>query len=133
VADAEAVSPHDIQAAEQRLGVAFPDDYRDWLLSTNGSEAWFGEVFVMLYSLDNVVAVTRAAEADQRLPGFVAIGSDGGGELLAFDFRKSPPPIVMVNSVCSGWHEGVFQASSFGDFMVQREACEPFGWDEGYR
>jgi hypothetical protein len=30
-------------------------------------------------------------------PGLVVIGSDGGGELLAFDFRQSPPPVVMVN------------------------------------
>lgn len=128
-----AASPEAIQAAEQQLAVAFPDDYREWLLSTNGTEAWFGEFFVMLYSLDNVVAVTRAAEAEDRLPGFVAIGSDGGGEMFAFDFRQSPPSIVMVNIVCAGWHEGLLQASSFTDFMAQRSASKPFRWDEGYR
>lgn len=133
VAGVEAASLGEIRAAERQLGVAFPRDYREWLLSTNGTEAWFGEVFVMLYSLDDVVAVTRAAEADERLPGYVAIGSDGGGESLAFDFRSSPPPVVMVNVVSAGWHEGLPQAPSFGVFLAQRKAGEPFRWEGDYR
>jgi hypothetical protein len=63
------LNPHDIEDAERQLGgVQFPDDYREWLLSTNGSEKWSGEVFVMVYPLAEVVAVTQAAEADERLP-----------------------------------------------------------------
>lgn len=122
----------DIRRVEQQLGVTFPDDYREWLSSANGVEAWFGDVFVMLYSIDNLAAVTLAAEADERLPGFVAFGSDGGGETLAFDFRKSPPPVIMVNAVCSGWEEGLFQAPSFSEFMAQRDAAQPLRWDVRY-
>lgn len=133
VEEVEAASPVEIRAAERQLGVVFPDDYREWLLSTNGTEAWFGEVFLMLYSLDDVVAVTRAAEPDERLPKYVAIGSDGGGESLAFDFRSSPPPVVMINHVSAGWHEGLPQAASFGAFMAQREAGKPFRWEDDYR
>ncbi|HXH78916.1 SMI1/KNR4 family protein [Nocardioides sp.] len=133
MAGAEASSPDDIHAAELELGVAFPEDYREWLLSVNGIEASFGEVFLMLYSLEDVVALTRASEPEERLPGYVAIGSDGGGESLALDFRQSQSPVVMVNMVCSGWHEGLPQAASFSDFMAQRDAGEPYRWEEGYR
>ena len=67
------------------------------------------------------------------LPGLVVIGSDCGGELLAFDCRESPPRVVMVNTASSGWHEGLQQASSFTEFMAQRDASELFRWEEGYR
>jgi hypothetical protein len=50
------------------------------LTAINGTDAWFGDVFLMLYSLDDVIAVTEAAEATERLPGFVATGSDGSRE-----------------------------------------------------
>ncbi|GAA4693278.1 hypothetical protein GCM10023349_05620 [Nocardioides conyzicola] len=125
--------PEDINSAEVQLGgVPFPGEYRDWLLATNGHEAWFGEVFVMFYSLDDVVAVTQAAEPDERLPGLLAFGSDGCGELLAFDLRRTPAPVILVNTVSAGWHEGLFQAPSFSAFMAQRDASEPFRWEEPY-
>lgn len=126
-------TPQDLENAERALGgVVFPADYRRWLLSHNGLEQWFGKVFLMLFSLDDVLAVTDAAEAHGRLPGYVPIGSDGGSEYFALDFRKTQPPVVMINAVCSGWHEGLLQATSFGEFMAQREAGEDFRWNEPY-
>jgi hypothetical protein len=128
------LTSEDVRAAESALNIArFPHDYRTWLMTHNGLERWFGESYLVLYSLDDVIAVTQAAEAQERLPGYVAIGSDGGGETLAFDFRKTPPPVVMVNVVSSGWHEGLLQASSFAAFMAQQEAGAGFRWDEPYR
>lgn len=68
----------------------FPNDYRRSLHATNGEEGWFGEQYLQLYDLATVVAVTEAAEAPERLPGYVTFGSDGGGESMAFDLRSRP-------------------------------------------
>jgi hypothetical protein len=126
-------SDAEIRAVEARLGLAdgFPSDFREWLGITDGAEGWFGDYYVMLYPRDGIVAATEAADADERLPGFVAIGSDGSREILAYDFHKSAPPIVMVDIVCEGWPEALFQAASFAEFMAQRDAGEPLKWEEG--
>lgn len=124
--------PEEIDAAERCLDVTLPQDYRSWLLATGGEEKWFGEVYLALFTLEDVLAVTEAADAQDRLPGFVAIGSDGGGELFAFDVRTDPPPVVMINGVCAGWHEGLLQAGSFTEFLAQRAAGQPLRWTRGY-
>jgi len=62
-------------------------------------------------------------------PGLVIIGSDGGGEAVGFDFRRTPPPIVLVNFISSGWHEATIQASTFNEFMTQREIGKPYKFD----
>jgi hypothetical protein len=128
-------SDDEIREAEQRLGLVthLPADFRAWLKRSNGVEGWYGPVYLVLYSLDNVISVTQAADAGERLPGFLAVGSDGGGELIAYDLRKSAPPIVMVNSVSAGWHEGLYQAASFSEFLAQRQAGEPLDWHREYR
>jgi hypothetical protein len=124
----------EIEAAERRLGpsVRLPDDHREWLMTMNGVEGWFGDVFVMLYTLDEIVSVTEAAEAEERLPDFVAVGSDGSREIIAYDFRRSPPPLVMVDMVAESWADGLPQAPSLSEFMAQRERREPFVWNGTY-
>jgi hypothetical protein len=64
-------------------------------------------------------------------PRFGGIAS--GGEHLAFDFRNPAPPVVMINAISSGWHEGLVQAPSVAKFLAQREAGEPYRWDENHR
>ncbi len=128
------LTSEEVRAAERALSIErFPEDYRTWLMTHNGLERWFGETYLVLYSLENVITLTQAAEAQERLPGYVAIGSDGGGEALAFDFRKTPPPVVMVNAVCSGWDEGLLQATSFAEFMTHQEAEAGFRWHEPHQ
>jgi len=59
----------DIEAAEQALGgVRFPDDYRLWLLENNGFEGWFGDVFLMLCCLADVVGMTQTGRGRAALP-----------------------------------------------------------------
>ena len=130
------VTDHEIRAAEQRLGVAeigFPDDFVTWLKVTNGTAGWYGEVYLTLFALDEIVAVTEAAEPAGRLPGFVAIGGDGSRERFAFDFRTTPPPIVMVDVTAAGWDDGVLQALTFDQFMHDRHSGKPFTWQGSYR
>jgi hypothetical protein len=124
-------TPHDIETAEQQLGaIRFPEDYRRWLLEHNGVEGWYGEVFLVLYSVADVVSVTRAAEAEERLPGVVVIGSDGSREVVALDFRSSTPPVVLLDITAEGWDDVLPQAASFSEFMDQRRRGEPFRWGQ---
>jgi hypothetical protein len=118
--------------AEEAIGLGrLPDEYRGWLADNDGLEGWFGNVYLTLFPTDSVVDVSRTFD-HARFPGLVAIGSDGGGETIALDLRSVNAPVVLVNNVSAGWHEGLLQAVSFSEFMAQRAAGEEFNWTAEY-
>lgn len=121
-----------IRDAEGRLGIRFPDDYRAFVAGQNGGEERFGEVFLMLSAVETLAEINEAYDHLDRLPGFVIFGSDGGGELFGFDFRKDPPKVVMVNTVSEGWQEANPQAPSFSDFIERCRRGEGFNFHAGY-
>jgi len=92
------LSPADVAAAERSLGVTLPDDYRQFLLTSNGGRPeprsfpvpGRGDALVnMLFGIRN--ARTRfdlayelelATELDPLPPGFIVVGNDPGGSSL---------------------------------------------------
>ena len=122
----------ELAEAEQRLGVKFPADYRDYLLTHNGVKGWFGEVYLELYSVSDVIGSTEAHDHQARQPGLVLIGGDGAGEAVGYDFRKIPPPVVLVNLVSAGWEDASLQAPTFSEFMAQRSSGQEFSFASGY-
>ena len=96
-----------VEAAEHALGLTFPDDYRDWRWSVDGVAGFFGPVYLELWALDRLVELNAAYQIDQSLPGAIAIGLDGGGEAVVYDYRHSPPPLALAGFLSAGWHEAV--------------------------
>ena len=81
------------KAAPRRL----PDAYLSLLRTTNGGEGPLARRPFHL-QLDSAEAVTEAAtnrQHDEFFPGFFMIGSNGGGERIAFDVR-TPEPLAVV-------------------------------------
>jgi len=120
-----------IDAAENRLGQQFPDDYRTFLKSENGLARWFGDVYLSLYTIEQVVELNEIHEHLAYQPELIHIGSDGGGEAIAFDFRQDPPSVILVNLVSTDWSEAILQAESFTEFMDQRRLGEELRWRRG--
>jgi hypothetical protein len=57
-------------------------------------------------------------KVSEFIPGFFGFGSNGGGELLAFDTRGSEPwPIVMIPFIPMDVNEARQIASSFDEFV----------------
>lgn len=113
---------------ERELGVTFPVDYRTFAVANEGVDRDFGGSWLMLYRLDQLVDLNRAYDRSQSHPGLVFIGSDGGGEGVGFDFRQTPPSVVLVNWVSSGWTDALVQGPSFEDFMEQRTSGMPYNF-----
>lgn len=86
----------DISKAERILNISFPEDFRDFLMESNGGEGSIGENYVMLWNTDELGEYNNSYQVDEYAKGLVLFGSDGGGEAFAFDMRTSPPPIVSV-------------------------------------
>ena len=92
-------SPDDIEELVLKSGLQLPKDYIDFLKLSNGGEGelpvdpyWF-----QIWSADEVLEHNEGYQVKEYLPGFFAFGSNGGGELLAFDTRKEGAwPVYMV-------------------------------------
>lgn len=127
---APGASEAQLKAVEAALGVRLTTEHRALLVEANGREQWYGDVFLMIYGTDSLVAVNREIE---RHPGFLAFASDGSRELIGFDMRTTASPIVMIDVTSGGWDEALFQADSLVEFMNQRARGEELRWEQPYQ
>lgn len=126
----QADSDEQLRNVEAELGVTFPADYCEFIAESGRVERDLGGSWLVLYDVDEIVPLNRGYELAEICPGLVLIGSDGGGEAVGFDFRDSPPHVVLVNFVTAGWHEAIVQANSFTEFMAQRDSGLEYNFDQ---
>jgi hypothetical protein len=94
-----AASEAEILAMAASAQVPLPPEYLDFFRHANGGEGDLavGPGWFQLWPVEQVVDLNQAYGLKETLPGFFGIGSDGGGELLAFDTRAEPPwPVAAV-------------------------------------
>ena len=81
-------APASREVVEQLAAVipTLPTDYLAFLLLSNGGDGplGVGPGWFSLWPAEEVADLNDAYKVSEFLPGFVAFGSDGGGELLAF-------------------------------------------------
>ncbi|WP_326783061.1 SMI1/KNR4 family protein [Streptomyces sp. NBC_00151] len=101
------MSAHDDQIvqAERRFEVRFPEDYRRFL-AAEGSIARLvppADDFLMINTVEELIAVNEAGDFQERFPGSVVIGGDGSREMLTYDFRQEPLPLVLLDVSAQDW------------------------------
>lgn len=75
-----------IEGSERQLGFRFPDDYREFLLETDGAEGFVAELaYLMLWPVEELPEYNEDYEVDEMAPGLVLFGSSGGGTFYAFE------------------------------------------------
>ncbi|MET7791626.1 SMI1/KNR4 family protein [Streptomyces sp900116325] len=95
----------EITQAERHFGVRFPRDYRHFL-ATPGSMSRFvppADDFLMINDAAELIDVNEAGEFQQRFPKSLVIGGDGSREMLTYDFRQEPPPLVLIDVSAQDW------------------------------
>ncbi len=71
-----------ISSAEQKLGLTFPQSYRDFLMQSDGAAGWLTpRLYVELWSVERVA--TENLDEPERPTGIVLIGTDGAEMYLA--------------------------------------------------
>jgi len=71
-----------------------------------------------VWSAEEVLERNRGYEVPGRLPGFFGFGSNGGGELLAFDMRRGQAcPVVAIPFVPMDAEEAIAVSESFAAFQ----------------
>ncbi len=107
--------------AERRFGVRFPQDYRHFL-AAKGSMSQLvlpADDFLMINTAADLIPVNEAGEIQDRFPGGVVIGGDGGREMLTYDFRQEPPSLLLLDVSAQDWSSAVHQASSLSVLLRQ--------------
>jgi hypothetical protein len=86
-----------IEDAETELGIIFPEEYREFMLESNGAIGCIGEnSYLNIWAIENIAQYNADYEVNEYNPGLVYFGSSGGGLAYAFDKRKKGTPIVSV-------------------------------------
>jgi hypothetical protein len=114
-------SEQDIAMVERHFGQRMPDDYRHFLLTRGGMDEFVppADDFLSICPIETIIENNRAGEIQQRFPGALVIGGDGSREMLAYDFRQNPPPLLLLDISAPNWSSGIYQASSFTVFLAQ--------------
>ena len=112
-------SPTALASVQAELGVTFPDDYVEFLLTSNGADGTVGDGYLMLYRLEDVQKLTETwwEGDDAGRARFVLFGSDGGGEAYVFDKTSAPTRIVMVPFASADPEDEVDCGTSFSAFL----------------
>jgi hypothetical protein len=108
-----------LAALRKAAPVKLPRSYLSQLESSNGGEGSLSlePGWVLFWKVEEVLRRNKEYAIAEFLPGFFGFGSNGAGELLAFDLRRSrSAPVVMVPFIGMDPAEAVVVASSFDVF-----------------
>ena len=91
--------PEAIQDLVSRCAFDLPGDYLEFLLCSNGGEGELGVEpgWFQLWPAEQVIQLNEGYNVAANVPGLLGFGSNGAGEMFAFDTRTAMPwPIVMI-------------------------------------
>ncbi len=111
------VRPESLVEFEARSGISLPDEYKSFLLRSNGGEGFIGEAYAMLSPLEELLDMNAAYETEINAPGLFVFGSDGGGEAFAFRLGLCSGSVVMFPWIGVDAESIIEMASSFNQFL----------------
>lgn len=87
-----------LQTIETLCGHNFPDDYKFFLLWSNGGKGQISQVYLSLWRVEEIVTLNNDYQINFYLPNILAIGSAGGGEAFCLDYRErqASPSLIRV-------------------------------------
>lgn len=69
------------------MNIPIPREYLEYLRSGGRTESFTADEpgYFILWPIDEIEKMNASYEVAEYMPGFLGFGSDGGGEMLAFD------------------------------------------------
>lgn len=119
-----------LDAAERRLGVALPSDYRALMLERDGFTEDGPGGTLLVHPLQTALDVHDEAHrsVSALLPGALFFGSDGSREHLVWDMRQAEPPVYLVDLTNAGWDEALPQAANLTSLIERFRHGGGFRW-----
>jgi hypothetical protein len=114
---AAGASLESIVSAAERLETVFPPDYVALLQDFNGGEGEVGTAgYLQLWPIEQLIELNEAYKTKEYFPGFVFVGSDGGGEAIAIRKGTSGPELFLMPFIAN-INDAVFGGHSFFEFL----------------
>jgi cell wall assembly regulator SMI1 len=104
---------HLLQVVEKDSGVLLPNDYRSFLMRSNGGEGFVGKHYLILWKAEELCQFNHDYQVNEYAPGFFMFGSTGGGDGFAFDTRSTPYRVMQVPFIGMSVDDAFFVAESF--------------------
>jgi len=114
-----------IRAVETHFDIELPQNYRDFLCAKEKLQEFIGDYFLEIYPIDEVRERSEIVDFQDRFPKSVVIGGNGSRELLAYDFRQTPPTLVLLDISAPDWTSAIYQADSLQELL---ELFPKQGW-----
>ncbi|WP_437813339.1 SMI1/KNR4 family protein [Sorangium sp. So ce1078] len=110
-------SAQDVASFISNLKFVLPPGYIEFMRQSDGAEGPIGRKgsYLVLWSLAKILELNAQYHIDEFAPHLLAFGSDGGGEVFAFDHRTDPATIVRVPFV--GFDDEVSYGNRFDGFL----------------
>lgn len=107
-----------INDVELEMGINFPDQYKEFMMESNGAEGSIGEnSYLAIWSVEEIVPLNKDAKVEEFTPGLVFFASDGGGMAYAFDKRDENVPIVEIPDDSIHIEDAKLIGKTFNDFL----------------
>jgi len=85
-----------IEKIELEEAGLLPEDYKELLSKHGPGEGFIGKQYLILWDASEIIQFNKEYEVKKYAPGFLLIGSNGGGEGFAFDCRSKDKLIVAL-------------------------------------
>ena len=89
-------APSDIERCEQEASSMFPDDYKAFLLHSDGYNGPVGRGYLNLWSLQEFSSDNSGYDLGEDMRGIVYIGSNGGPTAYGIDWSTGEPVYIAV-------------------------------------
>lgn len=78
-----------VKELENQLGCDLPQDYKDFLLTSNGFEGFIGDFYAILEPVEKIYEDTNTS-CSEFFPWAIYIGSNGSSEMCVIDKGANP-------------------------------------------
>lgn len=117
----------DVTSIESALGFTLPQDYVFYILNYLGYEDFIGQEYVRLWDLDELVEMNKGYQIQNYLPSMFGIGGNGGGEMIALEYKGSVfTRVVLIPFIVMIEEDAIEIGNSFADFLVRLQSGR--GW-----
>ena len=107
-----------INKTEEKLKIKFPEQYKNFLMSHNGTEGSIGEnSYLVIWSIEDIISLNEEYGVFEFTPEILYFGSDGGDMAYAFDRRNSAVKIVEIPFESISIDDAVELSDDFNDFI----------------
>ena len=103
---------------KSKLPTKIPLDYFNFISLYNGGEGFIGEEYLKLYKIEELLHINEDYSVDEFAPDIFIIGTNGGGEAIAFDFRYENPKYILIPFIFD-YNDVIELGNNINDFFAR--------------